>query len=92
MTSLQGYVVATYNELVAVLGQPTDEYPSADGKVDTEWELTDNEGCPVTLYDWKCYGQVARGDDMYRWHVGGTNRWAVEFFSNLGLDARYARS
>tara|TARA_R100000951_G_scaffold83953_1_gene71710 strand:+ start:350 stop:625 length:276 start_codon:yes stop_codon:yes gene_type:complete len=90
MTSLQGYVTATYSELTEALGYPTFDGPSADGKVDTEWELFDEEVGQVTVYDWKCYGHVARDGEPYRWHIGGTNRWAVEFVSNLlNRDATY---
>ena len=91
MTSLQGYVTATFDELTAVLGRPTYDGPSADGKVDTEWELFDEEGGQVTVYDWKTTCGAARGGEPYRWHIGGTNRWAVEFVSNLlNKDADYA--
>ena len=91
MISLQGYVVATYSELVEILGEPNFDEPSADGKVDTEWELFDDEVGEVSLYDWKCYGHVARNDEPYRWHIGGLNRWAVEFVSDLlNKEATYA--
>ena len=91
MSSLQGYVEASYDEIVQVLGHPTFDGPSADGKVDTEWELFDEEVGQVTLYDWKCYGHIARDSESYRWHIGGTSRWAVEFVSNLlNKDATYA--
>ena len=91
MTSLQGYVTATFDELTDVLGYPSYDGPSADGKIDTEWELFDEEGGQVTVYDWKCYGHVARGGHPYRWHIGGTNRWAVEFVCDLlNKEATYA--
>lgn len=82
MSSLQGYVKATYSEVLQAFGEPTYAIPSADGKVDTEWEMFDEEAGQVTLYDWKCYGHIARDGQPYRWHIGGDSRKAVEVVSN----------
>jgi len=84
-TSLQGHVPATYQRLVEVFGEPTYLDPSDDGKVNTEWELTGynlfGDPMPVTIYDWKEYdgGQRSRSGLKYEWHIGGTDRTAVNY-------------
>ena len=97
MTSLQGYVKATYDELVEVFGEPTfqcswDYQTGGDGKVETEWEFTEDD-TPVTIYDWKEYdnGSRSRSGFAYRWHIGGRSREAVDIVSNrLNKVAHYA--
>lgn len=92
MTSLQGYVKATYDEIVKVFGEPTYMQPSGDGKVDTEWEIVEDD-TTVTIYDWKEYdfGTTSRSGKPYRWHIGGSNRQAVSLVSNrLNKVAHYA--
>ena len=73
MTSLQGKFRATYQELINVFGEPTWTEPSADDKVNTEWEFNDDEIGPITIYDWKDYdgGARSRSGESYEWHVGG---------------------
>ena len=74
-TSLQGYIVATYSELVAVFGAPSYGPDDEDSdKVTCSWELELEGGTIVTIYDWK-EGKTPR--DTYRWHIGGYSR-AVE--------------
>ena len=41
-TSLQGYIEASYADLVKVFGHPQCTETSGDGKVDIEWELTNH--------------------------------------------------
>ena len=80
MTSLQGHLTATYQDLVEVFGEPTYSDASADGKVNTEWNmmLKDNDGSEfiATIYDWKDYdgGRRSRDGNDYDWHIGGHNR------------------
>lgn len=50
MTSLRGYVVASYLELEELFGEPTTE---GDYKISGEWVFEDDEGNVFTLYDWK---------------------------------------
>jgi hypothetical protein len=93
MTSLQGYVKATYDQLVEVFGEPDYLEPSADGKVDTEWYWVDEQYGPVTVYDWKQFdgGATSRSGNPYRWHIGGSNRSAVDVVANaLNKLAHYA--
>lgn len=75
MTGLQGYVHATYDELVSVFGEPD----LRDGdKVTAEWCLEFEDGTIATIYDWKM-GETPRG--LYRWHVGGYDAraaWLVQ--------------
>lgn len=98
MTAFQGSVEAYYSDLVKVFGHPTYDTPSADEKVSTEWCLkffdpTWNKEVVATIYDWKEYdgGATSRSGQMYRWHIGGANRKAVELVSNrLNRNAWYA--
>jgi hypothetical protein len=80
-TSLQGYVSATYAELVAKFGEPT--LTNGD-KVTAEWVLDfkvvkpgeeDWDYVTATIYDWKEY-ETPMG--RYRWHIGGKDLDAVE--------------
>lgn len=84
MTSLQGYVSATYNEIVEVFGVPTYDTPSGDDKVNTEWEMYDEYAGPVRIYDWKDYdgGELSRSGQPYRWHIGGNSQRACDFIAN----------
>jgi len=77
-TSLQGYLVSSYADLVKVFGQPQCTETSGDGKVDIEWELKieDKEfetTRNVTIYNWKDYdgGYAAMSNSQYEWHIGG---------------------
>ena len=77
-TSLQGYIEASYADLVKVFGHPQCTETSGDGKVDIEWELQiiDNEWdtvYPITIYNWKDYdgGYSAMSSESYKWHIGG---------------------
>lgn len=96
MTSLQGYYVATYDELVSILGEPTYNTTSGDDKVDVEWDLeiwdaVSDSTVVATIYNWKDYdgGVRARSGVKYEWHIGGTGRnavWAVEHILNEVLE------
>ena len=79
-TSLQGYLNASYADLVKVFGYPQCTETSGDGKVDTEWELQINDKefdtvRNVTIYNWKDYdgGHEAMSNPNYEWHIGGNN-------------------
>lgn len=86
MTHLQGYIKATYHELVEALGEPDFMITPDDieDKINTEWcfEGFDyyGEETPVTVYDWKDYdgGLKSRSGDEYEWHVGGVSKCAVD--------------
>ena len=79
-TSLQGYLQASYDDLVKVFGDPQCTETSGDGKVDTEWELQINDlefdtVRNVTIYNWKDYdgGLEAMTNPKYEWHIGGNS-------------------
>ena len=68
-TSLQGYVVTTFKELVNTFGAPTyGEEFSGDGKVSCEWVLQFSDGTVATIYDYK---EDATPMGEYSWHIGG---------------------
>ena len=83
-TSLQGYIEATYDDLVKAFGKPS--YDSTeDGesdKVHTQWalEFENEEGDLIvaTIYDWKEDSAYNSRVGKYRWHIGGNSYDAVE--------------
>ena len=80
-TSLQGYIEATYSELVAVFGVPSYGPDDADSdKVTCSWELELEGGVVATIYDWKM-DKTPR--DTYRWHIGGYKASSVELVTTL---------
>jgi hypothetical protein len=80
-TSLKGYVETTYAELYRVFGDPyygpNDE--DAD-KITCEWIITFGDGKVATIYDWK---NEATPDDLYDWHIGGSDRKVVDYIGAL---------
>lgn len=79
-TCLQGYVIATYEELVKTFGEPNYGPNSIDGdKTTCEWVLEYNESKYCTIYDWKL-GETPFF--KYEWHIGGTETECVEVLQN----------
>ena len=81
-TFLQGYIKASYEQLVKTFGEPHD--PDGDNyKTDVEWAFEFADGTIATLYNWKNgknYLGEAEGlelNDIYEWHVGGFSEKAV---------------
>lgn len=84
ISGLMTYVEASYEELVALFGEPNglgDLY-----KVSTQWVLIDEEKNVLTLYDYKqtdLYNRTLQSTPEFRamksydWHIGGTNRFAA---------------
>jgi len=80
-TSLQGYIKASYEQLLQTFGAPNstlcDNY-----KTDVEWAFKFADGTVATLYNWK-NGKNYLGseglelNDIYEWNVGGFNDKAV---------------
>jgi len=70
-TSLQGYMPARYEELVAVFGEPE----GGGDKTTVEWCLSFEDGTVATIYDWKEY-ETPMG--LYYWHIGGMSHLACE--------------
>ena len=96
MSSLQGYVTATYDQIVEILGEPTykieqfydnEDFDDIGEKVETEWEFYDDAGNLVYIYDWKCYdsGATSRSGKNYTWHIGGKNHDAVDAVEKFGF-------
>jgi hypothetical protein len=69
-TSLQGYMRATYDQLVARFGQPD----GGGDKTTVEWCLEFEDGTVATIYDWKEYETPMYA---YDWHIGGRSKMAV---------------
>ena len=86
-SSLQGYMSASYDELVAKFGEPTykAEKQGDFDKVWTEWVLEfeveedgETDYIYATIYDWKeSSPEASRTGKQYRWHIGGFS-WAAE--------------
>jgi hypothetical protein len=69
-TYLQGYLSATFDELVAVFG----ESQGSGDKNTQEWSLRFEDGTVATIYDWKEYQTPVY---TYDWHVGGASPQAL---------------
>lgn len=63
-------VIATVDQLIQVLGEPTDDLNTGQDKVNFEWEMELESGDVFTVYDYKEYRMIAR-DQMIEWHIGG---------------------
>ena len=69
-THLQGYIRATYAELVERFGEPE----GGGDKTTVEWCLAFEDGTIATIYDWKEYETPMYA---YDWHIGGKSNTAV---------------
>jgi len=80
-TSLQGYLTATYNELVAAFGRVAPQFD--DYKSDAEWDIQFEDGTVAAIYNWKNgvnYCGPEHGtpvQDITDWNVGARNPAAV---------------
>jgi hypothetical protein len=63
----QGSVYATFDQLVALFGEPFGS--SADGKVQAMWQVKFGDGTIATIYDYKEYDTAV--EDVTCWSVGG---------------------
>ena len=66
-------VRASVNELIKVIGEPTYVVNDGEDKVNIEWELEDDNGDVITIYDWKEYRKIGY-DEQIEWHIGGMSR------------------
>jgi hypothetical protein len=64
---------ASVNELVSIIGEPVYDGNTGEDKVNIEWELEDEEGNVVTIYDWKEYRKIGM-DEKIEWHIGGMSK------------------
>lgn len=76
-TCLQGYVVTTFDDLVAVFGPPHGE--NGD-KITVEWCFVTDEGTVFTIYDWKLLSTPLKS---YSWHIGGKSIEAVDVVQSI---------
>ena len=80
IVSLQGYINIGYDKLVEKLGDSEIE----DGeKTDAAWWLKFKDGTFATIYNYKdgvnyLGTSGLRVGEITEWHIGGTNRTAVE--------------
>ena len=80
-TSLKGYVNATYDELFDLLGEPTFNEESGDGKVQVEWNVKYLDEV-FTIYDWKTYNRDFTLNKLDVFNVGGKT-YAGDFIEYL---------
>jgi hypothetical protein len=66
-------VRASVNELTKIIGEPTYVVNDGEDKVNIEWELEDDNGNVITIYDWKEYRKIGY-DEKINWHIGGKNK------------------
>jgi hypothetical protein len=81
MTCLQGYIRATYKELVETFGPPGE---GDDYKIDVEWILKWPNGVVATIYNWKdgknyCGPEGKAVEDILDWNIGGHTSLSVEY-------------
>lgn len=80
-TSLQGYIRASFRNLVHVFGRPQVGPHDYDAdKITCCWELEFEDGVIATIYDWKT-GETPLTE--YDWHVGGRSTAAVDRVNQL---------
>jgi hypothetical protein len=80
-TSLQGYINATYSQLLETLGKPTYNEPSGDDKVQVEWVVEFNDKF-FTIYDWKTGSREYTENELTEFNVGGTTS-AADFIQEV---------
>ena len=81
-TYLVGKIVGyTYTDLVNLMGEPTFNIGSDDGKTQKEWVIVDGDSV-FTIYDWKTYDEQYSMNKLIRWNVGGKG-YAGEFIDKL---------
>jgi len=75
-----GYIDATYDRLIELLGKPKGSNPF--GKVKAEWVVRFTTGDEFYIYDFKSNKEP---EDRTYWHVGGSRKAAEWFFNSLGI-------
>jgi hypothetical protein len=68
-SSGSGNIKATYQQLVAILGEPTFDTPSGDNKVQKEWRV-DFKGDTFAIYDWKTYDVEYTMNELDIFNIG----------------------
>ena len=62
-------IEATYNELVAILGEPTISQNDGEDKVNFMWDMETTDENVFDIYDWKEY-RIIGEDEVIEWHIG----------------------
>lgn len=89
-TYLIGRLVASYDELVTIFGEPM---PGDGSKVDAEWRIQFSDGTVVTIYNWK-NGRAYMGPAglptnlIGVWNVGAKSQRAYDMLSLVILAKR----
>jgi len=95
-TSYCGLIKATYDQLVALFGEP--EPPYDDGKVNSSWaieffvedfEHETQDYVTATIYDWK---EKETPMGSHEWHVGGYGPDALYTLEDYLLEQKHANS
>lgn len=68
----QGKLIANYDDIVAVFGEP--ERIVSD-KSQVSWDIEFEDGVIATIYDWK---ETARPQNITEWMIGGHVKSAVD--------------
>ena len=90
-TSLQGYITATYAELVELFGKPHDFFD--DYKTDAEWYVEFDDGTVATIYNWKngrnyCGPDAPAVENITSWNVGGLTEAALDKVLEVSTEYR----
>jgi major membrane immunogen (membrane-anchored lipoprotein) len=86
-TCLQGYLNATYDDIVETLGYPF-EHGFDDMKCDAEWTIEFDDGSVATIYNWKNGKNYLGADgldlcDIKQWNIGGNSMNVVHKVQHL---------
>lgn len=81
-TSLQGYVWATFDQLVERLGPPHYGEELDPAKSTAHWHCKTDAGVVFTVYDYDGDKHSTDGG-VYQWHLGGRNVAALAAFELL---------
>ena len=60
----------SYSDILRVLGEPTFNEPSSDGKTQIEWVVA-HKADVFTVYDWKTFDLDYTLNQLNNWSVGG---------------------
>ena len=64
---------ASINQLIKILGEPTEEDNTGEDKVNFEWDMETDEGNVFTIYDWKEYRKIS-DIEVIEWHIGSFSK------------------
>ena len=78
MTCGRGSIIATYDRLVELFGQP---YATNCGKTQVEWDIEWSDGTISTIYDWKCNDYEP--EEVTEWNIGGDSYISADHVKNL---------